>query len=219
MRDTITFEPNTPVTVTLQYAEGKIMDGRFGQRVMWGLDGDQVMFLDLNVAQQINMLEPQAGESITICKMWNGQKGQKARWDVGLSIETEKFRAAKEARRVVPGAVARPVPASAPPSQLELQVDARLQEIQERRAAAVERKPPAPETAGPVAVPDSRAAHPPATGFASHLVANTDALIDAYAACLEHADRLGNRVKPEDVRALLTTCYIAMTKNGVAHAA
>jgi hypothetical protein len=218
MRDTITFEPNTPVTVTLQYAEGKIMDGRFGQRVMWGLDGDQVMFLDLNVAQQINMLEPQAGESITICKMSNGQKGQKARWDVGLSLQTEKFRAAKEARRVVPAAEARPVPASRPPSQLELQADAQLRQIQERRAAAVERKPP---ESGPVAVPDSRpaAAHPPATPFTMHLVSNTDALIDAYAACLEHANQHGNRVKPEDVRALLTTCYIAMTKNGVAHAA
>jgi hypothetical protein len=220
MRDTITFQPNTPVTVTLQYAEGKLCDGRFGQRVMWGLDGDQVMFLDLTVAQQINMLEPQAGESITICKHSNGQKGQKARWDVGLSLETEKFRAAKEARRVVSGAADRPILASQPPSQLELQVDAQLRQIQERRAAVAERKPP---ESGPVAVPDSRpaAAHPPsgATPFSIHLMANTDALIDAYAACLEHANQHGNRVKPEDVRALLTTCYIAMTKNGVAHAA
>jgi len=216
MRDKIIFEPNTPQTVTLQYAEGKICDSRFGQSVMWGLDGDQVMFLDLNVAQQINMLEPQAGESITICKLWNGQKGQKARWDVGLSLETEKFRAAKEARRVVPAAEARPVPASRPPSQLEMQADAQLRQIQERRAA--ERKPPAPETAGPVAVPDSRApaAHSP---FSDRLVSNTDALIDAYALCLEHANQHGNRVKADDVRSLLTTVYIAMTRNGVAHAA
>src|SRR5665647_555151 len=130
MRDKITFEPNTPQTVTLQYAEGKIVDGRFGQQVMWGLDGDQIMFLDLNVAQQINMLEPQAGESITICKLWNGQKGQKARWDVALSLETEKFRAAKEARSAGTGAVARAIPASNPPSQLELQADAQLRQIQ-----------------------------------------------------------------------------------------
>jgi hypothetical protein len=67
-------------------------------------------------------------------------------------------------------------------------------------------------------VPDSRApaAHSP---FSDRLVTNTDALIDAYAACLEHANQHGNRVKSDDVRALLTTVYIAMTKNGVAHAA
>jgi hypothetical protein len=74
-REKVTFVPNEPVTVTLRYAQGKIVESRFGDQVMWSLADARVMFLDLGVSQKINLLEPQAGESISICKGLNGSKG------------------------------------------------------------------------------------------------------------------------------------------------
>ncbi len=246
MRDKLTFEPNMPQTVTLQYREGKLVDGRFGQQVMFSLEGNQVMYLDLAIAQKINMLEPAVGESFVICKRWNGQKGQPVRWDVWLSPETEKFRAAKEhpggnySSR--PGQPApsfdqanlykRPTAPPEPPSHLEQQLQASLDEVSRRNRGGnlIDRRPPAAETApiaapqgtgtnGPVAVPRPEPTTTAAPAWANVLTAKTDALIDVYAACLEHANKHGNHVKPDDVRALLTTVYIAMTKNGVSTAA
>lgn len=250
MRDKVTFEPNMPQTVTLQYQEGKLVDGRFGQQVMFSLEGNKLMYLDLGVAQKINMLEPAVGESFVICKRWNGQKGQPVRWDVWLSPETEKCRAAKEhpggnysspqpgqpsrdfdQANLYQRSHARSPSQAAPPSELEQQLQASLEEISRRNRGAnlVERRPPAAETApiapsqgtgtnGPVAMPKTA---PPAAAptWATRLGNQTDILIDVYANCLEHANQHGNRVKPDDVRALLTTVYIAMTKNGVSNAA
>ncbi len=249
MRDKIAFEPNIPVQVTLQFKEGKIVEGRFGDQVMYSLQGNKIMFLDLAVSQQVNMLEPEVGESFLICKR-PGQKGvARARWDVWLSPETEKFRASKEHPGGDWGSTrpGKPVPPPAavpqfdqadlykrpePPSELELQLQASLEQINRHRNGEnlIQRRPPAAETApiaapqgtgtnGPVAVP--AIAQPPvgAPKWANVLVQKADALIDAYAACLEHANKHGNHVKPDDVRALLTTVYIAMTKNGVSNAA
>ena len=224
MRDKIKFETNVPQTVTLQYREGKLVDGRFGEQVMFSLEGNLLMYLGLSVAQKVNMLEPAVGESFVICKRGSGQKGQPVRWDVWLSPETEKCRAAKEN----PDAAwtSRPTPrppASHLPSELESQLNASLEIQKLRRANAVpiERQPPAEGsgTNGPVSLPRAVPAPLTAQSWADRLVLKTDALIDAYAACLDHADRHGNRVKPDDVRALLTTVYIAMTKNGVSNAA
>jgi hypothetical protein len=242
MREKIKFEPNVPETVTLQYKEGKTVDGRFGQQVMFSLENNLVMYLDLAVAQKINMLEPAPGESFCICKRWNGDRKQQVRWDVWLSPATEKLRAAKEhpgGNYSSPGkpagfdqanVYARKEP---PPSELEQQLQASLDEIQRRNRGEtlIQRRPPAAETApaiappqgtgtnGPVAMPRPEPVAAAAPAWAGVLVSKTDALIDAYAACLEHANQHGNRVKPDDVRALLTTVYIAMTKNGVSHAA
>lgn len=46
-------------------------------------------------------------------------------------------------------------------------------------------------------------------GWAQHLISVTDALIDAYAACLKYSERHGAAVRNEDVRTLLTTAFIA----------
>jgi hypothetical protein len=100
----------------------------------------------------------------------------------------------------------------APPSRLERELAASIHEAQQRK---VPQSAPAPQP-GPVAVPPATAL----PDWAARLVGKTDALIDAYAACLEHADAHGNRVRPEDVRSLLQTVYIAMTRaNGASNAA
>jgi hypothetical protein len=53
------------------------------------------------------------------------------------------------------------------------------------------------------------------------LANQTRQLIDVYAGALAYAgEKHGNAVKPEDVRAMMTTLFINMSKNGGAsHAA
>ena len=54
-----------------------------------------------------------------------------------------------------------------------------------------------------------------APAWTERLTSQANALVDVYAACLAHAgQKHGNAVKPEDVRALLTTAFIALTKGG-----
>jgi hypothetical protein len=52
------------------------------------------------------------------------------------------------------------------------------------------------------------------------LLAQTSALIDVYAAALAYSSgKYGNTVKPDDVRNLLTTCWVSQTRNGGPHVA
>lgn len=56
---------------------------------------------------------------------------------------------------------------------------------------------------------------PAAPQWAAHLAAQTRHLVDVYASVLAYAgERHGNAVKPDDVRAMMTTVYISLTKNG-----
>src|ERR1051325_5112481 len=137
MREKVTFKPNEPQTVTIRYPEGKIVSGRFGEQVMYSLEGNQVMFLDLGVAQKINLLEPQPGESLCICKRWNGEKSQPVRWDVWLSPETEKMRAARQ--NAVPASSAEPGSESPTQSkELVEQLRASVTHVNERRYNTLE---------------------------------------------------------------------------------
>ena len=48
------------------------------------------------------------------------------------------------------------------------------------------------------------------------LLVHTNALADVYAAALAHASTThGNAIKPEDIRALLTTAFINPNQRGV----
>jgi hypothetical protein len=200
-RDKIKFEANIPVELSLAYPQGKIVDGQFGQQTMYGLcfPDNHVMFLDLAVSQKLNVLQLQPGEHFVICKRpKNGSTP--ARWDVWLTPATEQMRAQRERPSSRPAS-------PEPPSHLERQLAASIHEAQQRRPP---QSAPAPQP-GPVMVPPVNGA----PAWQSVLIAKADVLIDAYAACLEHASKHGNRVEPGDVRSLLQTVYIAMTKNGV----
>ena len=73
---------------------------------------------------------------------------------------------------------------------------------------------------GPVTAPLARPVAVPQPGrWTQVLLAQTNALADVYAAALAHSSAVhGNAVKPEDVRALLTTAFINLSK-GISHAA
>jgi hypothetical protein len=50
------------------------------------------------------------------------------------------------------------------------------------------------------------------------ILGQTNALIDVYAAAVAYSGKYGAAVKPEDVKTLLTTVFINLSKGG-AHAA
>src|SRR5438874_2011805 len=103
MRNSVVFQNNVPVELALAFPEGKIVTGRYGDRVMHSLDfpGQHVMFLSLAVAQRLNHLELQPGEHFFICKRpKNGSVP--GRWDLWLAPATEQQRAAKEMQEPEP---------------------------------------------------------------------------------------------------------------------
>lgn len=74
-------------------------------------------------------------------------------------------------------------------------------------------EPPAPVPHKPVAVANTAAqAAPDAPGWTVHLLQQTNALTTVFAAALQHANGLGAGIKPDDVRALMTSAYISMTQ-------
>ena len=203
MLDKIRFEINTPVAITLKHASGKIVSGHFGEQVYYSLEGGRCCYLDLDVAQKVNMLEPQAGETIMICK-----RNSKI-WDVWLSPETEKFRAMSE------------------PAGMEQELRASVAHVNEKRYNTLTiplppaanggsngngARPPAP---APLPQPSLRQLTPNNGNSTPVPLADEAALlVDAFAKVLEYSlTTYGGRVKPDDVRSLLLTVYIGRQKH------
>ena len=92
----VTFTPNVPVQIALKYPQGKLISGRLGEQMLFTMVDGQQMYLPMDVASKISMLEINVNEPFCICKRWSGQKGQPARWDVWLTPQAEKDRAAEE---------------------------------------------------------------------------------------------------------------------------
>ena len=62
------FNTNAPVEVALRWDDGKRVEGRYGEQVMYSLEGDRVMYVPPVVAQQIRELGIRAREIFEICK-------------------------------------------------------------------------------------------------------------------------------------------------------
>ena len=89
-----------------------------------------------------------------------------------------------------------------PPSELEQKLAASIAMVESRKAAAQAQAAGAP--------PD----------WAQVLLLQTNVLSDVYAAALAHASAThGNAIKPEDIRALLTTAFINLSKGANGRAA
>lgn len=78
----VTFTPNVPQQVALRFPDGKLVEGRFGDQVLFTLVDGRAMYLDTAVAAKINQLGIQKGERFHICKRWSGKKGDQMQWDV-----------------------------------------------------------------------------------------------------------------------------------------
>jgi len=94
--DAVRFEPNVPQRCALKFAGPKMITGKWGERAMYSLTDGRVLFVDAKVAETIAMMDIRPGEAFYVCKRWNGDRQQAARWDVWLDPATEKARAKAE---------------------------------------------------------------------------------------------------------------------------
>lgn len=78
-REIVDFPANTPVTVALKYAQGKTISNQYGERIMFSLADNRIMFLDPEVAGQIEKLGINVRENFSVTRKWDGQKGS---WEV-----------------------------------------------------------------------------------------------------------------------------------------
>ena len=62
------FNTNSPVELSLRWNDGKRVDGRYGEQVMYTLEDDRVMYVPPVVAKQIQDLGIRAREIFEICK-------------------------------------------------------------------------------------------------------------------------------------------------------
>jgi len=62
------FNTNSPVEVALRWDDGKRVEGRYGEQVMYTFEGDRVMYVPPVVANQIRELGIRAREVVEICK-------------------------------------------------------------------------------------------------------------------------------------------------------
>src|ERR1017187_8770573 len=115
-REVVKFTPNEPVEVALKFAmPGKVVSTRNGERVLYTLADERVMFLDLGVARKIDDLGVNVREKFFVCRPAGGKKD--AEWTVWRSPETEKAHAEVESA---------PQPES--PSEVETPLERKLRE-------------------------------------------------------------------------------------------
>ena len=62
------FNTNEPVELALRWDDGKRVEGRYGEQVMYTLDDDRLMYVPPVVAKRIRELGIQARETFEICK-------------------------------------------------------------------------------------------------------------------------------------------------------
>jgi hypothetical protein len=107
----LNFEINVPSEVALKYAgPGKPTEGRYGNRVMYTLSDDRVMYVPPIVASKIFDLGVQAGEAFQVCKQLKRQ-GQRRfiDWQVQrLETETQLEHQLRESIELVEAAKLEP---------------------------------------------------------------------------------------------------------------
>ena len=68
MSEILRFNVNVPAEVALRYGEGKRVQGRYGEQVMFTLVDDRVMYVPLFVGDRIGELQIRPGQPFEICK-------------------------------------------------------------------------------------------------------------------------------------------------------
>jgi hypothetical protein len=123
------FHLNIPAEVILERPEGTLVQGRYGDRVMFSLADGRVMYVPPFVASKIQAEGVAAGERLELCKTQVRKGSRRAiEWIVRcldpfkeLACPTEPA----ETSRVANGSVAGPVPVPDPESETPLERDLR----------------------------------------------------------------------------------------------
>ena len=237
-RDVVKFAPNVPIEVALKFAlPGKIISSQNGERMMYTLADDRVMFLDLGTAKKVEELGVNVREPFFIRRLVDGRSADE--WKVWLSPEVQKARAPKVVE--IPQTPQQPAEEESPLEQklresIELVKQGKLGELGNGTfavPAGASASTPAPvqsdasnghqngnnghgSTNGKNGNGNGAPKHPEPSGppvWAQSLLEQANALVDVYAAALSSAStKHGNQVKPEDVRSLLVTVFIQRSK-------
>src|ERR1700710_359053 len=90
------FEPNVPQLISLKWTSGKDVDSQYSEakQVMFSLVDGRSLYVSQGVAQSIANLQLGNREPFHICMRWNGERTQQRRYDVWLTTQGEKDRAA-----------------------------------------------------------------------------------------------------------------------------
>jgi hypothetical protein len=208
----IKFQTNVPVEMALKFAEGKLCDSQFGDpQYMFTTTDDRVFFVAEKVAQKIHGLRLQPREPLEITKAevdyGNGRKG--IEWQVakvGFAPGEQP-----DGTFVVPAA--QPGAGAVTPAPVATAVRQPLYSngngSKPNGHANGNGNSHAPDP-----IPNTRIA------WAQFLLTQTEDLIDVFAAASKYAsDRHGNGVKADDVRSLMLSAFINVSKNGAAHVA
>jgi hypothetical protein len=236
MSDKINFQTNIPVELALQFLQGKPVDSQFGGvQHLFSTTDNRVFFVSEMVgniiADQRKKLGAQKGEPIEICKaeVTQGRGRKSIQWIVKkVGVATGEQADGTFAAQTTP---------PAPESALERQLRQSLVTVRYDKlgtsavtpapgvAAVPNGEQPINNGNGSKANGDAEAhngrpsEHHIHQGWAEVLLGQINALVDVYAAALSYAGtKHGSAVKPEDVKTLLTTAFINLSKGG-AHAA
>jgi hypothetical protein len=237
MSDKINFQTNLPVELALQFTQGKPVDSQFGgvQHLFSTID-NRVFFVSEMVgniiADQLKKLGVQKGEAIEICKaeVTQGRGRKSIQW-----IVKRVGSALGEQRDGTFAVQSAPV---APETTLEQQLRQSIAIVRNGKpgTSAVTLAPGSvaapkgeqPHTNGEDSKPngngEAHSGHQPEYNmhdrWAQVLLGQTNTLIEVYAAAINYAGtKHGDAVKPDDVKTLLITAFINLSKQGGAHAA
>lgn len=196
----IRFQTNVAVEVHLKSLESKTVESQFGGNQHMFVAHEGAFYVSETVGgilmDQFRKLNVGVGEPIDIVKQEVPRSGGKP----GIQWVVSKVGFAAAETLPAPARVAAaPVRAAVPeePSELERQLAASIVMVEQRKQAA---------RAAALASEQPK--------WAQHLSAQTKALVDVYAELVSYASKHGNIVRPEDVRALMTTAFINLSKSG-----
>jgi len=212
----IKFQTNIPVECALKFAEGKLCDSQFGDpQYMFTTVDDQVFFVAERVAAKIHGLRLKPQEPLEIIKAekdyGNGRKG--IEWQVNRVGFTPGEQ--PDGTFSVPTVNGTAVSPAAPPKATT--------KVQQQQPIANRNGNNNSHTSGngnatPPALPPDQPQ--PLMPWALFLLGQTKQVIDVYAlACAYASTAHGNIVRTDDVRAIMTTCFINLSKQGGANVA
>jgi len=209
-REIVKLIPNVPHEIALKYPQGKLVSGTYGEQMMFSLEDEKIVYLDLEHAQRVAELGVAPGETFLVVKRWTGKKGDKSEFDCWLSPSTENVRAQREMQK-----------ANATREDLQGQLAASIAQAQTRKPPAVSPSQGLPDrgngTYGPVAAPAPAVRQIPtkrqfADAFALFLVDAGRATRAAEIAL--GADGGSVRFDSRDVAAIATSMFIEAAKQG-----
>jgi len=201
----IKFQTNIPVALRMRSIEGKPVESQFGG-VQHMFSADEGTFYVSEVvgsilSEQLEKLDVRIGEPVEITKAEvsrpGGRKG--IQWQVAKTVTPAEG---------LNGTFAPELPITPPP--MREQNGKPPSELVEKLQASIAMIEARKQASAPADQPK----------WAQTLSSQTKHVLDVYAELVNYASaRHGNAVKPDDIRAMMTTVFINLSKGGNANAA